>query len=216
MFGIAHQLTTTKSGKRKPAMMYPKDFTRYEIAAIGVITVQWAYLEHMLLIHTAELVDAADIPFPSDATHLNFKRRLAAWRQVINQTVKDSRRDFLITLANSISVASRDRNKIAHGLWEFYPSAPRKMKVHSFKPPYFFADNFDRERLVRLADRLGEINHSLSYPPRKGLRSLSAEIPHAYMSRQFLLLATGSSLEDLGLDSPMHPIPPLPQSSSLE
>jgi hypothetical protein len=55
VYGIL--ISPKKKGKRGASQIYPKEFTRFEIAAIGVMTVQWAYLEHMLLLATAELVD---------------------------------------------------------------------------------------------------------------------------------------------------------------
>ena len=44
VFGIMLS-TVKKKGKPRVHMMYPGEFTRYEVAAIGGITVQWAYLE---------------------------------------------------------------------------------------------------------------------------------------------------------------------------
>jgi hypothetical protein len=36
----------------------------------------------------------------------------------------------------------------------------------------YFDTNFDLGRFVKLCDRLGEINHELTHPPRRGLSKL--------------------------------------------
>ena len=109
--------------RRKPKALYPKEFTRYEIAAIGVITIQWGYLEHMLLLSTAELVNKAGITMPAEATSGSFERRLAAWRDTIKIAVNDEwTRNRLLNLAGRISNVEKDRHKITHGLWAWYPT----------------------------------------------------------------------------------------------
>jgi len=199
-----------QSGRSKA--IYLKELTRYEVAAIGVITIQWAYLEHMLLLNTADLVAKGKIPMPHDATSLSFKRRLKAWSETIKAVIKDSwQRNYMLGLATKISNVQNDRHKITHGLWQWYPSKPIKLRSYSFRVPHEFSDNFDHKRLARLADRIGEINYELTYPPRKGLKKLKPdEISYSYMSREFLLRATGADMVALGVDlSPAAKFPPI-------
>src|SRR5215218_8150377 len=59
-----------------------------EMLAIGMATVQWALLEHQLLLDTARMVNRAKSKLPPDATSLSFNRRLSAWRATIQSTVK--------------------------------------------------------------------------------------------------------------------------------
>jgi hypothetical protein len=49
-----------KGKKRPPSMISVKEFSRYEVGAVGCITIMWAYLEHMLLIATADLVEGGE------------------------------------------------------------------------------------------------------------------------------------------------------------
>ena len=107
--------------------IYPKEFTRFEVAAIGIMTIQWAYLEHMLLIATAELVDKANVAMPSEAMSISFERRVNAFRTLIKDTVTDSwKRTQLLSLATKITNIQNDRHRVTHGLWEWYPSNPVK------------------------------------------------------------------------------------------
>jgi hypothetical protein len=187
--------------------IYPKELTRYEVAAIGVITIQWAYLEHMLLLSTAELVNKGAIPMPFEATQISFRRRLDAWRTLIKTVVQDDwQPEKLLSLATKIGNVEKERHKITHWLWQWYPSQPIKLRAYSFRPPHEFCDNFDLNRLARLADRIGEINYELTHPPRRGLKKLQPDdMNQSYMSRAFLLRTTGADTVALGLDPP----PPL-------
>jgi hypothetical protein len=60
-----------------------------ELEVIGYVTVQWAHLEHEILISTLQLSNGA--PPPKDATCLSFERRLGAWRQTIERFVTDAK-----------------------------------------------------------------------------------------------------------------------------
>ena len=60
-----------------------------EIFAIGMLTVQWAYLEHVLLLETARLANRAKFKvLPAEANSLAFSRRLSAWRILVRDTIK--------------------------------------------------------------------------------------------------------------------------------
>jgi hypothetical protein len=209
VYGLA--IGVKLKGKRRPTQIYPKEFTRFEVAAIGVMTIQWAYLEHMLLLATAELVEAADVPMPDDADSLSFLRRVDAFRALIKATVTDAwKRTSLLALATKISNVHNDRNMVTHGMWEWYQSNPEKLRLYSFRPRYDFDTNFDLDRLATLCDRLGEINFELTHPPRKGLRKLT--IPQesmSYISRGMALIFAGHDPAKLGIN-----MPGLPRASS--
>lgn len=196
-----------------PTAIMPAEMRKGEISLIGVITMQWAYLEHMLLFDTAKMADGAGIELPGDATRSSFARRLAAWRQTVLETVKQEPiKKRLLRLASRIANAESTRHKITHGLWQWYPSSPTRLRVYSYRPGFEFNDNVDLDRMWRLARSLGEINHELTYPPRKGLRKI--DLAHAYASRRFLLALAG--IEPLFPDLPeaAHPGSTPPQFSS--
>jgi hypothetical protein len=176
-----------QKGKRAPSQLYPKEFTRFEAAAIGVMTVHWAYMEPMLLIATLQLAEEGGIGPPDEATAVSFERRIDAFRSTIKAVLGDTkRRRLLIALATKISNVHNDRNMVTHGLWEWYPSKPTKLRVYTFRPPFKFDTNFDLGRLAKLCDRLGQINHELSFPSRSGLRAPAFE--SSYWSRELMTL----------------------------
>lgn len=154
---------------------------------------------------------------PGDATSANFSRRLASFRGGIRETVKDAyAKNMLIELAREISNLQTDRHHVTHGLWKWFPATPKKLGIYSFRPGFEFDDEgFSHKRLAQLADRIGAVCYELTYRPRRGLKKFPVdELQHAYLSRQFLLLGTGSTPEELGLDFPTTSLRPSPPQSS--
>ena len=74
------RVTMRVGGDAKPQI--ETELTPEELQAIGLITVQWAHLEHCLLIRTFLIAEEAKIETPKDATNLTFRKRLRAFRDI--------------------------------------------------------------------------------------------------------------------------------------
>lgn len=182
---------------RRPSQIYPGEFSRYEIAAIGAITVSWAYLEHVLLLRTAELCERAKLDLPPDALSLSFERRLGALRGLARTAVQDDwEREKLVTLLNRISNVQNDRHKITHGLWQWDLARPEKLTVYSFLRNKEYEAAVDHAKMVKLIEVIGEINFELAHPPRRGLRKL--KLPNSRISRRAAIEWSGGDAERLG------------------
>jgi|GEM_PF-2255572 len=169
---------------KKPKYRLWTELTDQEISAIGFITIQWAHLEHMLLIRTKELADAASIALPEDAKKLSFKVRLHAWYVLIREKVTDpEEQKRLFKLHQRIASAEDKRHKVTHGLWDFGKGNPKILIASSFRVPFDFEQNFKAEELANFANTIAEINFDLHYP--KGPRSLVES--QSYMSRGFMM-----------------------------
>jgi hypothetical protein len=207
--------TILHSLNREPHEMDPGEMTQREVHAIGLITVQWAYLEHMLLLHTAKLSNRAKLPLPSDATNFSFRRRLAAWRQTINETIKRrSTKDALLNLASRIASTEDKRHKLTHGLWAFRPDRPRKLVAYSFRPGVAFREEFEVMRLYRLAEQIGQINFALTFPGKQRAKHAHEHGLQPFASRELLLSATAEGREALGPPESTHRVLMPPLSSS--
>lgn len=222
IYGFSYMLT----GGEPPGISI-KEITVAELATIGEITLLWAFLEHAMLLDTARLSNIAKLKeMPEDADNLSFKRRLAAWRQVISETIKQrARREDRLKLASKIANLESDRHKIMHGLWQWWPGNPQKLCVWSYRPRVSFRDeNFSHKRLSKLSDRIAAAAFELtqlSYPKRKEkkqnwmARTMATNAMRGpYMSRQFLLIAQGKAPLVLCRPEDMRPGSMLPQSSS--
>ena len=153
-----------------------------EYAAIGFVTVSWAQLEHLILQRTVELAEKAGVPIPEDATALSFKKRIRALRVLAKEVITGpkTQKKFLALLMK-IGSAGRSRNRITHGLWDWVPSDPDKLQASSFRPPYEFEEPFDFHKLIKLAERIGELNFQLAYP--RGEKQAKDAVAQSVMQR---------------------------------
>ena len=163
------------------------DLEEREIYAIGYVTVQWAHLEHMLLLDTILLSGKLRGDVMESATSLSFKRRLRAWHDLIMRLRKSARRTKLLRLHGTIANAESKRHKITHGLWDWEVSNPDRIRASSFRKPHIFEQHFDFDKLIALGDSIGEILFNLHYP--KGLKP--AHMLTSYMSRDCVRMLTG-------------------------
>lgn len=146
------------------------DIDQEEYAAIGRVTVQWAYLEHGVFAMTKSIAEAADISLPTDALSTSFKRRLKAFRLTVEELLLDPERGRLLKLISQIENAEPDRHRITHGMWEWDETNPERINASSFRPGFEFEKTFDVRRLTKLADKIGEITAAMEYP--EGFKSL--------------------------------------------
>ena len=173
-----------------------------EYAAIGFVTVSWAQLEHLILQRTVELAENAGVPIPEDATALSFKKRIRALRTLAKEVIAGpkTQKKFLALLMK-ISGAERSRNRITHGLWDWMRVAPDRLQASSFRPPYEFEEPFDYEKLINLAERIGELNFQLAYP--RGRAQAMREVIQSrtqrgwHVSRLGMMLLTGKDISNL-------------------
>jgi hypothetical protein len=147
-----------------PHLIEP-DLEEKELAAIGLVGVQWAYLEHAILASTLQLAEANNVPLPADAQSLAFSKRLRAWRLMIERG--DSKKPERAQLLRAVSKAAnlqQKRHRITHGLWTWDIADPMRLTAFSFRPRVGFETDFNFNSLIRLATLIGELNFHLTFP----------------------------------------------------
>jgi hypothetical protein len=139
------------------------DLTPEELQAIGLITVQWAHLEHSLLVRTFFLAESTNVDMPKDATNTSFAKRLRAFRDLAKSIGDEDEKAAIEKLADHIANAEDQRHKITHGMWDWDEANPEKLAAYSFRKPFEYEHPFDLKKLHKLADRLGELLFELSF-----------------------------------------------------
>jgi hypothetical protein len=194
--------------------------TLHELAVIGYVTVLWADLEHRLLLRMVELSEqSGHDELPEDAWSLSFKSRLRAYRSLVKSTVKDKKkRAQLLGLAMSIGSIERSRNRITHGLWDWDFADPTRLRSSSFRVPFDFDEPFDFRKLLKLAERIGELSFRLAYPGGVNeaieIQAQAVTRRGAFWSRQFLLQMRAIDPETLHLAPPTRRVRKKPRSPS--
>src|SRR5262249_43529712 len=132
------QITFPLDGK--PPHVTP-DLTQDEVTAVGYVTTQWAFLEHVILVDTIRLAHKLKIQVPNDASNLSFTRRLRAWRTLVQQSrQRKSTKERLLKLASQFANAENKGHQITHGLWQWQVSSPHRLTPYSFRPTVEFSE----------------------------------------------------------------------------
>jgi hypothetical protein len=140
------------------------DLVPEELQAIGLITAQWAHLEHCLFVRAAQIATDQSQALPDDIRSLSFTRRLAAFREIVTGLAADERKKW-IRVADRIANAEGRRHKITHGLWSWDNSKDGELvALSSLRPPHRFEIQSDTKQLKRLGDDIGELLFDLSFP----------------------------------------------------
>jgi len=140
------------------------DLVPDELRAIGLITVQWAHLEHCLFVRSAEIASTCAQELPDDVRSLSFTRRLQAFRRLASLLGDEEARKWE-RVADRIANAEGRRHKVTHGLWVWDNSKDGDLvAVSSLRPPHTFEVHIDLKHLERLANDIGELLFDLSYP----------------------------------------------------
>jgi hypothetical protein len=169
------------------------DLEERELAAIGYVTTQWAFLEHLILESTVALCSGSKAQIPADATSLAFENRRRAWRQTIEKFATTHEKEKLLKLMSTAANLEQRRHQIGHGLWASDPADPETLVAFSFRPRVQFEAEYDFEGLIKLGNDIGELCFKLAFPGGKE-ESYAAvadliERRDGYVSRRFKLSA---------------------------
>jgi hypothetical protein len=135
-----------------------------ECAAIGRVTVHWAYLEHALYAATCLLADQLKVATPEDSKRSSFTRRLRALTDLSKLLPDEADRRKFEQLIGRIANAEQDRHKLTHGVWDWDHVDPERLRAASYRPGYKFEKRYDAATLHQLASRIGELSFSLQFP----------------------------------------------------
>jgi len=139
-----------------------------ELAAIGYVTVQWAYLEHIILVHTLRIAHQNNVTVPVDARSQSFENRRNVRRKLIEKSVTDAtERTALLKIVSKIANLELKRHRLTYGLWGWDEEDPTTMRAYSFRPRVEFDVDFDFDGLMELGFQIGEINFQLTFPGGK-------------------------------------------------
>lgn len=201
-----HKFRLVLSPRGEPNRIEP-DLEEKEMAAIGFVTAQWSYLEHVILDNTLSLIPDGE-QRPSDANNLSFSKRLNAWRLTIERYAQGSDKSRLLRLVSKAANLEAQRHKIAHGLWTWDSLNPTRLTAFSFRPRVAFEATFDFDALIRLSLQIGELNFELTYP--RGVEDALEAIADAaserpLVSRSFLLSVTEEPAKHRRIKRPKAP-----------
>lgn len=126
---ISYMLPFNRKGKGQVNF----DISEQEFGVIGYVVVQWSFLEATLYTTTHEMYEVAGKPVPEDAAADDFKTRVRAFYNAVQEFVIDrALKDKRIALYNRIVQTAKKtlgRHTIAHGIWTYDPKSPGELWV---------------------------------------------------------------------------------------
>lgn len=125
-----------------------------EFAAIGMAVVHWSLLENAILQATLGIAEELELGVPDDVHQDSFRRRLAAYRKLVEQIPCDNAREYHRTLVQRISNANGQRQTLVHGVWDYDSADPDflivEKPVTAGKPSIMTLPAVESRRAVRL------------------------------------------------------------------
>jgi hypothetical protein len=126
------------------------------------------------------------MPVPTEAKNRDFRRRLGAFRNLVETATKRAIREKWRKVIKDIELAKAGREHIAHNFWTYNPKRPDQFWSTDLRGgDAARSEPFNRDKLVDLGRLLGEINFSLLYPRKPTDRELGRGTGVSYMSRSF-------------------------------
>jgi hypothetical protein len=168
------------------------DIGENEYALFGSIILYWSFLEYALRIRTVALAKRAKVMVPAEASNNDFRRRLSAFRKLVEATTSVAMKQKWLEVIKQIERAKAGRERVAHNLWTYNPKKPDQLWATDVRQRGARSEPFDIEKLMDLGALLAEINFELVFPRKPGLRGH----PMSYMSRSFRLMIMGKSRLD--------------------
>jgi hypothetical protein len=159
------------------------DIGEKEYALFGSIVFYWSFLEHALRVRTVALAKRAKMAPPVDANNHDFRRRLGAFRNLVETTTSKATQQKWLEVIKRIERAKAGREHIAHNFWTYNPKKPDQLWATDVRQRGARSEPFDIDKLLELGALLGEINFELMFPRKPGL----LDHPMPYMSRSFRL-----------------------------
>ena len=157
-------LNSIKEKDEDPSVVF--ELSNLEYSAIGMVTVQWSYLEHLLLLVHQMMCECFNEKISDDATSFNFKRRLRSWFDFLKAHEKETKNtEFFLSIHQRIANLMHERHKIIHGMWDYDPANPFSLKLFSTRSNATFEKPSNIDVVYKLATEIGKVNCILSHIP---------------------------------------------------
>ena len=160
----AFQLLHSIKEKDEESIVF--ELSNLEYAAIGMVTVQWSYLEHLLFLIHQMMCECFNERIPDDAKSFSFKKRLRSWFDFLKEHEEVTKNtEFFLCMHGRIAKLMDERHKIIHGMWDYDPANPFSLKLFSTRPNAAFEKASSIDVVHKLATDIGKVNCILTYTP---------------------------------------------------
>lgn len=151
-----------------PHIMFEMSEREYQV--IGMVTVQWSYLEHAMSMIHERMCKMHKVELSPKASSLSFKDRLRAWYEFLDWAEGKAKNvETFKKIHARIANASAERHKLIHGIWDYDPLNPFGATLSSTRKRLEFEQKTDLDRVYKLYTEIGRINFLLTIIPINGV-----------------------------------------------
>jgi hypothetical protein len=189
-------------------IVYNVELSPRELAHIGLIVSQWASLEYEIFTQTLMTFVDSEITgneLPRSMNNLQFSSVLDLWEERVINKANGEVKEVLIKELEHIRHYHEFRNAIAHGMWEWDKSDPKKIRSVRIRNRNVITIRFTAANLESFSTEVGKINFKIRCPSGlEDLAKIRAE-QRFYMSRIGAALFSGD--DELLPDEWKSPLP---------
>jgi hypothetical protein len=172
-----------------------------EVTLIGLITVQWAAMEHEVFSQTlASFEDEMALggALPKEMNNIQFSSVLELWRDRVATNAKGRRAKVLLKQYDAVLQLKVYRDALVHGMWHWSGADLGSIFTTRVKKRDVITVKFTADDLSNFATQIGEINYLIRFPG--GTVDLArARMRHCeHISRRALAVFTGAPVDDEG------------------
>ena len=189
-----------KQGDRVKHLWDPQ-LSEHEIFSIGLISVHWASLEHLIFLQTLQTYEAEGLlahQLPKEMNNIQFTGVLELWRERVAQTPDAEKSSVLLEQYDLIVKLKPARDALAHGMWSWSSENLGTIATERVKKQEVITSHFSAKALQGLALELAEINYKLRFP--RGLADRAEELMRTggFISRRAMAAFTGAPTDKEG------------------
>jgi hypothetical protein len=178
-----------------------------EVHFIGMISVQWASLEHVIFTQTldtfvAEGKTASELP--KEMNNIQFTGVLELWNTRVAEQARGQRKKVLLEQYRAVVELKPTRDALAHGMWHWSAEDLGAISTVRVKKREIITSHFSADALENIARKVGGINFALRFPGGTVDLAKARMQEGGYISRRAMALFAGVPFDrvDKATDQP--------------
>lgn len=181
--------------------LWDPQLSQKEVTCIGMISVQWAAMEHEVFLQTLatfEFEIAAGGKLPKEMNNLQFTDVLDIWKERVVGSAKGRRAKVLLKQYDEVLRLKQYRDALVHGMWHWSECDLGAVFTTRVKKREVIVMKFSAEDLFSFSTRIAEVNFSIRFPGGITDLARSRMQEGGYISRRAIAAFTGAPTDQDG------------------
>lgn len=181
--------------------LWDPQLSQMEVNCIGMITVQWAAMEHEIFSQTlATFEREVEVggKLPKEMNNLQFTGVLDLWKERVADKTKGRRREALLKQYGEVLHLKEFRDALVHGMWHWSENDLGAVFTTRVKKRDVITVKFTAKDLVAFSTEIAEVNFSIRFPGGMTDLARARMQDGGYISRRAMAMFTGAPVDKEG------------------